>query len=219
MAMRLYIRIIDEVNVTFHFSVIHSVVIIILILCWLVFAGVFFLRKKPKTGRAQKRDRYSLIGLFIQIIGFFIVWVMRRPISSDLLSLGKTVEMILAIVTVMLSVFSAWMASAAVLALNKQWSLGAQLIEDHRLVTSGPYQIVRHPIYSGMLGLMLATALALSRWIAILPAIILFVAGALIRIRSEEKLLRQTFGQEFEDYARKVPMLIPLCFLRRTSAS
>ncbi|HVP35901.1 MAG TPA: isoprenylcysteine carboxylmethyltransferase family protein [Terriglobales bacterium] len=188
-------------------------------LCWLVFAGVFFLRKKPKTGRTQKRDRSSLIGLFIQIIGFFIVWVMRRPIPSDLLPFGKAVETILAIITVGFSVSSAWMVSAAVLVLNRQWSLGAQLIEGHRLVTTGPYKLVRHPIYSGMLGLMLATALALSRWIAIIPATILFVAGAVIRISSEEKLLRQSFGQEFEDYVRKVPMLIPRCFLRKSSAS
>lgn len=200
-----------------HTSVIHSIVIIVLMLCWLVFAGVFFLRKKPKTGRAQKRDRSSLIGLAIQVIGFLTVWVMRRPIPSDFLPFGKVVETILAIVAIGLAISSVWMTSAAVLVLNRQWSLGAQLIEGHKLVTTGPYRLVRHPIYSGMLGFMLATALALSRWIAILPATILLVAGAVIRIRSEEKLLRNTFGPEFEDYVRKVPMLIPRCFLRRVA--
>ncbi len=193
----------------YHNSILHSVVIIVVMLCWLVFAGVFVLRKKSRSGPAQKRDQSSLAGIAIQIMAFLTVWVARRPISSDLLKFGRVVEAMLAVVAIGLAIGSVWMTLAAVLALNRQWSLSARLVEGHKLITTGPYRLVRHPIYTGMLGLMLATALALSHWIFILPATAVFVVGALIRIRSEEKLLHKTFGAEFEAYAQQVPMLIP----------
>src|SRR5260370_35260496 len=60
-----------------------------------------------------------------------------------------------------------------------------------------------------MFGMLLATGLAAGRWIQLLVAIVLFAAGTWIRIRSEERLLRQAFGSGFEEYARKVPALIP----------
>ena len=51
------------------------------------------------------------------------------------------------------------MANSAIKELGKQWSFQARLIEDHKLVTSGVYQIVRHPIYAAMLGKLLATGI------------------------------------------------------------
>jgi protein-S-isoprenylcysteine O-methyltransferase Ste14 len=60
-----------------------------------------------------------------------------------------------------------------------------------------------------MFGMLLATGLVARQWIPLLVAIVLFIPGTYIRIRSEERLLRQAFGPEFEAYARGVPALIP----------
>jgi len=60
-----------------------------------------------------------------------------------------------------------------------------------------------------MLGMLLATGLAKSHWIAVAVAIAIYAAGTVIRIRSEEKLLREAFGKRFEDYARRVPAVVP----------
>ena len=57
--------------------------------------------------------------------------------------------------------------------------------------------------------MLLATGLVIDRAIPLAIAIVVFLAGTYIRIQSEERLLRQTFGAEFEAYARKVPALIP----------
>jgi protein-S-isoprenylcysteine O-methyltransferase Ste14 len=83
------------------------------------------------------------------------------------------------------------------------------VIEGHELITAGPYAIVRNPIYLSMLGMFLASALAVSRWQALLGGLIVFLAGTAIRIRTEEKLLRETFAARFDDYARRVPALLP----------
>jgi len=105
---------------------------------------------------------------------------------------------------------SVWFCSAAIRTLGEQWSLAARVVEGHKLVTKGPYSIVRNPIYTGMFGMLLATGLAVSHWIGLVIAIVIFAIGTFIRVRSEERLLREMFGSEFDEYARKVRAVIPL---------
>ncbi len=106
-------------------------------------------------------------------------------------------------------VASCWLIIRAVQTLGKQWTYAARVIKGHELVTQGPYGIVRNPIYLGMFGLILSTCLAFSRWWTGLAAVVLFLIGNRIRIRTEERLLRDTFGDQFEEYARRVPAFIP----------
>ena len=110
---------------------------------------------------------------------------------------------------VAIAVASVWLVNAAARRLGKQWALAARLVEGHTLIQDGPYRFVRNPIYLGMFGMLVATGLAAGRWVPLLVAIALFIPGTYIRIRSEERLLRQAFGPEFEAYTRKVPALIP----------
>ena len=60
-----------------------------------------------------------------------------------------------------------------------------------------------------MLGMLLATGLAVSHWIGLASAMVVFGIGTFIRVRSEEKLLREVFGHEFDEYKRSVPAVIP----------
>ena len=80
------------------------------------------------------------------------------------------------------------------------------------LITSGPYHLVRNPIYTAMFGMLLATGLAISHWAAIVAAVLVFVVGTRLRIRTEERLLREAFGPEFETYVRNVPAVVPNLF-------
>ena len=83
------------------------------------------------------------------------------------------------------------------------------MLEGHKLVTEGPYSGVRNPIYTGMLGMPLATGLAVSHWIGLIIAVAVFALGTAIRLRSEAALQREMFGAEFEDYERGLPAVIP----------
>lgn len=93
--------------------------------------------------------------------------------------------------------------------LGKQWTYEARVIEGHELIREGPYAVVRNPIYLGMFGLMMATGLAYTTWWAGLTAVVSFLVGNQIRIHSEEKLLHETFGAEFDEYAVRVPAFFP----------
>jgi protein-S-isoprenylcysteine O-methyltransferase Ste14 len=101
--------------------------------------------------------------------------------------------------------FTIW----ARLSLGTMWSIAPNVLQDHHeLRTDGPYAITRHPIYTGLLGMLLGTALlnGLGFWIG-LPIVGVAVFAA--RVHIEEGLMSQTFPQDYERYRRRVPRLIP----------
>lgn len=179
--------------------------------CWCIFLITFGLRARRAKSQETKRDRTAMAGLFLQSVGYFAVWLslLRREQFSAIVPMPQFAEVVLAVLTVAMAAASVWLVNAASRRLGKQWALAARLVEGHDLISDGPYRLVRNPIYTGMFGLLLATGLAMSRWTTLLAASAVFVVGTLIRIRSEEKLLRQAFGAAFDEYARRVPALIP----------
>jgi protein-S-isoprenylcysteine O-methyltransferase Ste14 len=181
---------------------------------WFVFAAVFlvFLRQKPPSAPDSKREPTSIIGIALQGVGYAVVWSVHRRAFTPILPLGKSFEIGAAVLALAVAISSVWFVSAAVRTLGKQWSLAARVLEGHQLITSGPYNVVRNPIYTGMFGMLLATGLAISHWIGLIIGVIVFVIGTAIRIHSEEKLLREMFGEQFEAYARKVPAVVPFLF-------
>ena len=88
----------------------------------------------------------------------------------------------------------------------------ARMRSDHQLVRSGPFAVVRHPIYLALFFYMLSFAIAFGHWAQLAIGIPLYWAGALIRIREEDKLLAAQFGDDHARYVREVPAVIP--FLR-----
>jgi protein-S-isoprenylcysteine O-methyltransferase Ste14 len=181
-----------------------------LVMCsWFAFVAVFFFRKKPAQALERKRDRDSILGVAVQGVGYALVWSIHRAFFSPILQLGRTVEIGLAVITVAIAFGSVLIVVSAVRTLGKEWSVTARLVEGHELVTRGPYRLMRHPIYTGMLGMLVATGLAISHWFSLLAAIVVFFIGTIIRVRSEERLLREQFGTQFEDYARRVAAMLP----------
>ena len=181
-----------------------------MILSWIAFIVVFLVQKKPSSTPAQKREHASIVGIALQGASYALVSIIHRPYFMSIAAMAKRLEIVLAVVTIILAVSSVWFVSSAVRALGKQWSLSARVVEDHELVTHGPYRVVRNPIYTGMLGMLLVTGLALAHWIGLVIALLVFAVGTLIRVRTEEKLMRETFGAQWVEYARRVPAVLPL---------
>ncbi len=191
------------------FAFLPTLVFLVVMLCWFAFVGIFLFRKQPPSPPDQKRASGSIIGFALQGLSCTIVWGVHRKTFTPIISGSESVAIAASILAILAAVGSVWLIMAAVKTLGKEWSITARLVEGHNLATSGPYAYVRHPIYTGALGLLLATGLAISHWIALLAALVVFFIGTMIRIRLEEKLLRGAFGKQFDDYTHRVRAIIP----------
>jgi protein-S-isoprenylcysteine O-methyltransferase Ste14 len=80
---------------------------------------------------------------------------------------------------------------------------------DHELVTSGPYKLVRHPIYTSMLFLLAGTGFMITPLPMLLLSTAVFMFGTEIRVRIEDRLLASRFGDRFQEYQHRVPAYIP----------
>lgn len=182
------------------------------IVSWIAFCSIFITRKSVGQTQDRKRDIFSITGVALQGLSYGIIWAIHRPYPSSIFPAHQSLDIFLAVVAIASAAGAVLFTLAAVRALGKEWSITARVLEGHQLATNGPYAFVRHPIYTGMLGMLVATGLAVSYWHVSLLAVCIFLIGTFISIHSEEKLLRETFGLQFDAYSRKVSAIIPGLF-------
>ena len=102
------------------------------------------------------------------------------------------------------TVFTLW----ARFSLGTMWSVAPMVKGDHQLRTHGPYAVTRHPIYTGLLGMILGATLlsGIGQWMVVFPVgLIVFE----VKIRMEEHLMLAAFPDDYPRYRRRVPQLIP----------
>jgi protein-S-isoprenylcysteine O-methyltransferase Ste14 len=151
----------------------------------------------------QRRDRHSYLHAIAitpaAILTFWpgaAIWPLNYPLFQS-----NTLGLIL--------VFAgAAFAGLARLSLGANWSSRARIRAGHTLSTSGPYRIVRHPIYSGLLLLFLGTAVILGQARGYIAFVIAFLTW-LFKSRTEDRFLAERFGQDFDAYRRRTKALIP----------
>jgi protein-S-isoprenylcysteine O-methyltransferase Ste14 len=105
--------------------------------------------------------------------------------------------------------FSLWLFYRTHKELGRNWSVTLEIRERHALVTSGVYRRVRHPMYSAFWLWALAQALLLSNWIAGLSGLAGFGILFFLRVRQEEELMIETFGEEYRRYMARTSRILP----------
>ena len=148
---------------------------------------LLLLAKRSHPGMALQTAGPPWSWLFLRFIRFYpgVVWV-----GAPLTWLGAA--------------FAFW----ARFTLAGNWSAAVALKQDHELVQSGPYRLVRHPIYTGALLAVGGTACAIGQWRGLLGLALTF--GAVwYRTGLEERLMLATFGEEYRRYQGRVRRLIP----------
>jgi protein-S-isoprenylcysteine O-methyltransferase Ste14 len=177
--------------------------------CWILWSAPFF--RSARRGGSQKpvvTAPAARWGIVLQSVSYALVW----SIPSVAVNAGRPPSAIRLVLSMFVGPVSVALVWSAVKHLGKQWRVDAALNQDHDLVRTGAYSLVRHPIYASMLGMLLSSGLMWTWWPLLPVAIVVFLAGTEIRVRAEDRLLAGRFPEPFAAYKARVPAYIP--FLR-----
>lgn len=180
-------------------------------LCWLIFLAYWAVSALHVKKDIMRGGTWHATGIWIRIIiicaiiasftlraqGVDLSWANRfYPVNGTVLTVGT----VLCVLGIALAIWARWH-------LGRNWSPRPSLKEHHELVTSGPYAVVRHPIYTGLVfatfgSLLTAGSLWLLVWILLL---VMFV----LRVYSEEEIMGREFPQTYPAYKKRTKALIP----------
>jgi protein-S-isoprenylcysteine O-methyltransferase Ste14 len=185
-------------------------------ICWGLFVGIWAIGALYNARYAPRTVRRALApgirwwpGLIVAVAG---VLVARAFIPRGVWAAFSFRTDVLADIGVIVLGGSTLFALWARWTLGIMWSGVPALREKHELRTDGPYRVTRHPIYTGILGMQLGTALIVgSGWIVV--AMVVSIGVFLLRITREEQFMLQTFGDQYVHYRRRVPRLVPFATL------
>ena len=162
--------------------------------------------RKVKVARSCKSGR-EIILLTLAWIGFFVplVWVASPAFSfaEYPLHLGPLIGGVACLVV------GLWLFQRAHADLGTYWSVTLEVRENHRLVTQGIYRRVRHPMYAALFLYSIGQALALPNWFAGPSYLLSFGILFALRVRAEEKMMLETFGDEYAAYMATTKCLVP----------
>jgi protein-S-isoprenylcysteine O-methyltransferase Ste14 len=143
--------------------------------------------------------------LFFVLIGILVLYALRPPF---LRALSFPLPGWLRWIGFALGISSLTMVAWSQAELGRHWSAQLQLREGHELVISGPYQWIRHPLYTAGLGYVAGLALVSASWPFIGLAFLVAV-GLLVRVPKEEAMLIEKFGDEYRNYIRRTGRFLP----------
>jgi protein-S-isoprenylcysteine O-methyltransferase Ste14 len=183
------------------------VLAVLLNACWLVFAAVWVvgwiinLWRAPNVRRREWKGSPTTAVLVLLVV---LARVVPQDVFRPLTYRATWLDVIGLVLLVASTAFTVW----ARVWLGTMWTSDPALKERHQLRTDGPYAVTRNPIYTGLLGMLLATAIlnGLGFWLVVLVVCVLFFE---LKMRGEERLLSAEFGDKYEQFCRRVPRLLP----------
>jgi protein-S-isoprenylcysteine O-methyltransferase Ste14 len=143
--------------------------------------------------------------LFLAAIALMSLWNLPEPfLYRAFVAQGYASFFTGVVVAVAGILFAVWAREH----LGRNWSRSVTLKQDHELITSGPYAVVRHPIYTGILTGFLGTVIAEGQ-VRSLIALLLVSIALCVKLRLEEQWMRLHFGDAYGAYAQRVAALVP----------
>jgi protein-S-isoprenylcysteine O-methyltransferase Ste14 len=181
----------------------HLVPLVELLVCWFAWGYPFvFLAPHYQKRPSVTASAPTLAGLLLEGLAIFTAFAFRLPPAAQPGAARVAISLVFGALAAVLS----W---TSVRHLGRQFRIRAGLYDDHELVRSGPYAVVRHPIYASILCVLLCTLLLLTPWQWWLVSLALYVAGTEIRVHTEDRLLASRFPDEFREYRKKVSAYLP----------
>jgi protein-S-isoprenylcysteine O-methyltransferase Ste14 len=179
--------------------------------------GIFYLisellltvtrRSRSRTGTRQ--DQSTLGVLWLVIMASVVAGVcVARYWPAAALAHGRVVAFASVVLFVAGLVLRWW----AIITLGRFFTVDVTIEKDHQLVERGPFRVVRHPSYTGVLLAFVGFALSLRNWAAFLVVILPIFAAFIHRMNVEERALSRALGSSYTDYMRRTKRLVPFVY-------
>ena len=165
-------------------------------------------RQKDKRKISKSGDKGSIWLLTISIsIGYWLSFIIAATKTGRIYHWNTffVIGSVLALTGLIIRMTS-------ILQLKQQFTYTVTKIENHKLIETGLYRIIRHPGYLGQLIIFLGISVCLSNWLSILLMIIPVLLGYLNRINVEERFMVEQMGQIYLDYQKRTKRLIPMIY-------
>jgi protein-S-isoprenylcysteine O-methyltransferase Ste14 len=176
--------------------------------CWILFSVIWLLAAVSTKRSIYRESGGRRLRYWILLVLAFLLLTKRHrlpyPFNVGIIPPTKTVEWMTGILCMAGLAFCVWARAT----LGRNWSGTITLKEGHELIESGPYRFVRHPIYTGLLAMFLATAIAFGHLGGFVAVGVAF-ASFWIKLIEEEKLMRQQFPEQYRSYEQRVKRIIP----------
>ena len=175
---------------------------------WILFL-LYWQIKAANTKTTQRLEPAAsrLLRVFIFLIAIALLVTTRIPfpwLYLQLWPVGLWPFWLGAAVTIAGLLFAVWARQH----LGSNWSRSVTIKQGHELITTGPYAVVRHPIYTGILTGFLGMAIAISQVRGFIVVVLVFLA-LWIKLRMEEQWMRSQFGEAYAAYAHRTAALVP----------
>jgi protein-S-isoprenylcysteine O-methyltransferase Ste14 len=184
-------------------------------LLWVAFVlgwGVIrvrYARRARRNRQVEEQDRtYEIALLILSFVGYLAVPLVY--VGTPWLSFADyPVQPVLLVTGIVASAASLWLFWRSHADLGRNFSIKLVIREQHALVTTGVYRLIRHPMYASALLWSLGQALLLPNWVTALGGLFGFCILYFGRVKREEMLMRKTFGTSYEDYMARTKRLVP----------
>ncbi len=159
-------------------------------------------RREPDASGILRALTFLIVIVLLSTTRIPLPWLYRRLWPSGLWPFW-----IGAAITVAGLLFAVWARHH----LASNWSSSVTIKQGHELITAGPYAVVRHPIYTGILTGFLGTAIALSQVRGVIGFVLIFIV-LWAKLRKEEEWMRSQFGEVYASYTDRTAVLVPYLF-------
>ncbi len=179
----------------------------VILACWLIFLAIWLAAAAQTKSTAEPacwRDQLSYRLPFAVTIVLLLASSRIPVLAIQIVSSTPATHFLAASFCVIGLVFAIWARAA----LGSNWSSAVTFKQSHELITGGPYRFVRHPIYTGVLLMLLGSALMQAR-LGSIAGLAFGVAGMWLKLQREETLLLAHFRSEYTAYRARTKALIP----------
>jgi protein-S-isoprenylcysteine O-methyltransferase len=161
--------------------------------------------KRRTGGRGTSEDRWSMILLFVSFTAAAVIAIQLRARHLAPIAAGEPLELGATIVLAAGLLLRWW----SIVTLGTRFTFDVRIVDDHELVRRGPYRLLRHPSYTGLLMILGALGLAMRDWYAFAAMALIPIAPLAYRIRVEEAALGRAFGKKWDEHVAATWRLIP----------